>query len=219
MTVLGHVADLLRDRSAIEEAITALIEDGSRSGAAIWLARHSHLIGGEDLARLHPLRAPDMQDGDAIMLEVALHPHLGEQAKLQIEQSFVRYRGLLPGFVALLDRSSYPQTMNMAFDQCLDDVVQARLRSDAKGNLLFDAKQLLDLPEECLPALRLRFAADSETAAVFSAVILLTATGMEVGKLCEAIRRVARLVDTSLGKDRGEVLAAEMTASAKAHSR
>ncbi len=219
MAVLGHVADLLRDGSGIEEAITALIEDGSRSGAAIWLARHSHLIRGEDLARLHPLRAPDMQDRDAIMLEVVLHPHLGEQAKLQIERSFVGHRGLLPGFVALLDRSSYPQTMKMAFDQCLDDFVQARLRSDAKGNLLFDAKQLLDLPEECLPALRLRFAADSETAAVFSAVTLLTATGMEIGKLCEAIRRVALLVDTSLGKDRGEVLAAEMTASAKAHSR
>lgn len=218
IAILGHVADLLGDGSAIAEAITALIEDGSRSGAAIWLARHSHLVRSEDLARLHPLRAPNMQEQDAVMLEVALHPHLGEQAKLQIERSFGRCRGLLPGFVALLDRSMYPQAMNIALDQCLDDFVQERLRSDAKGTLLFDAKQLLDLPEECLPTLRLRFAADSETALVLSAVTLLTATGMEVGKLCEAIGRVARLVGTSLGKDRGEILAADMTASAKAHS-
>jgi hypothetical protein len=152
------------------------------------------------------------------MLEVALHPHLGKQAKLQIERSFVRYRGLLPGFVALLDRSSYPRAMNIAFDQCLDDFVQARLRSDAQGNLLFDAKQLLDLPEECLPTLRLRFKADGETAVIGLAVILLTATGMEVGKICEAIGRIARLVSPPLGKDQGEVLAADMTASARAHS-
>lgn len=218
VAILSHVVDLLRDDRAITEVITSLIEDGSRGGAAIWLARHSHLVRSEDLAHLHPLRAPNMQDQDAVMLEVALYPHLGEQAKLQTERSFVRCRGLLPGFVALLDRSIYPQAMNIVLDQCLDDFVQARLRSDAAGTLLFDAKELLDLPEECLPTLRRRFEADSETAVVFSAVILLTATGMEVGKLCEAIGRVARLVGTSLGKDRGEILAADMTASAKGHS-
>jgi hypothetical protein len=69
-----------------------------------------------------------------------------------------------------------------------------------------------------MPTLRLRFKTDAGTAAVCWAMILLSATGMDIGKVCEAVGRVARLVGSPLGDDRGEVLVAEMTASAMAHS-
>lgn len=216
-TILGRIAQFLDDKTTIGEAVTALLENRSPASAAIWFARYGHLTRPEDRARLHALRAPDMPNREAAMLEVALYPYLDGKARAGIEPVFVRRRGLFPAFVASLDRSLYPATMTAIFDQCLSDFAQARQGPGSQG-WLSDAKQLLDLPPECLPALYSAGIPDRMHAILLSAAILATTTGMDVEKLCKVITRVAPLLAGSLTQDERDILAATMVASARAHS-
>jgi hypothetical protein len=218
-TILGRIGQLLGDRSAIAEAVTLLLESGSPTSAAIWFARYGQLTSVEDRARLHTLRAPDMATEEAVMLEIALYPYLDGGTQAQIEQRFAQRRGLFPGFVAGLDRSNYPLTMTRIFDQCLNDFAQARLGSGPGKNSLRGAKQLLDLPAECLPLLYAPIIPDPTLAMRYFAIILATAGGLNVEKLCKAITRAAPLIAGSLSQGERDILTANMVASARAHAR
>jgi len=217
---LGFLARGTEAAAARQLAIDAILEVGSRAGAALWIIETAPVLQKAEAARLCPLRSPDHWTDDAVMLEVALYPSLDEDEQASVEARCRPWMTLFPGFIERLDRTLYSERMCQWFNLRLGQVAIRRLQGDAKGaNCINDARILRNVEPSVLARIVSVAPEDPEFAATCATEIAATGYRAGMDGLFAAIARVAPLVRRSFEKGALEPVVDELALDALTHLR
>lgn len=219
--LLSEIALLLPEqrRDLCRESIDILLRANSRSDAAQWLARFGTRLDTDQAQRLLALREPGSLQREAMTLELASYPLLGENEGKSIAAALARQPIVAPGFIRRLDRTLYPPEMHLLFELCACQWDSQLLQPRPEGrSILTDAKMMLRAEPETIELVLRNADCGPADIARFCAYTLTTAYPVGLGAVYKVLGRLAPAIVEQFGAMESARLAQILGATSKLYS-